>query len=83
MTDENQNSVEQARTLLYLVVVNDEEQYSIWSQDRELPAGWRHAGFAGSRDACLSHIETVWTNILPKSVRIASSGLGDYGSQPG
>lgn len=53
----------------FLVVVNDEEQYSVWTADRELPAGWRAAGFRGSRDRCLAHIETVWTDITPKSVR--------------
>jgi amino acid adenylation domain-containing protein len=45
----------------YLVVVNDEGAHSIWPGSRPLPAGWRSAGFAGSRDACLAHIDTVWT----------------------
>lgn len=42
------------------VVVNDAAQYSIWPQDRPVPAGWRAAGFTGPRSACLAHIETVW-----------------------
>lgn len=53
----------------YLVVVNDEEQYSIWFADRDLPAGWRADGFAGSRDECLAHIEATWTDMRPRSVR--------------
>ena len=53
----------------YVVVVNDEEQYSIWPVDRELPAGWRSEGTTGSRDECLSHIEQVWTDMRPRSLR--------------
>jgi MbtH protein len=53
----------------YDVVVNDEEQYSIWPTDRELPAGWRTVGVSGSKDECLAHINEVWTDITPLSVR--------------
>lgn len=55
----------------HIVVINDEEQYSIWPAFRELPAGWYDAGFRGTRDACLDHIEVVWTDITPRSVREA------------
>ncbi len=55
----------------FLVVRNDEEQYSIWSADRDLPAGWQEAGFAGSREECLTHIDGVWTDMRPRSVREA------------
>ncbi|WDZ82469.1 MbtH family protein [Micromonospora cathayae] len=55
----------------FLVVRNDEEQYSIWSADRELPAGWQDTGFAGTREECLAHIDTVWTDMRPRSVREA------------
>jgi MbtH protein len=53
----------------YTVVVNDEQQFSIWRSDRELPAGWRAEGVTGSKDECLDHIETVWTDMRPRSVR--------------
>jgi len=53
----------------YLVVVNDEEQYSIWWADRELPAGWRPEGAQGPREECLAHIERVWTDMRPLSLR--------------
>lgn len=53
----------------WLVVVNDEEQYSIWAAATPLPAGWRASGFTGSREACLAHIEEVWTDMRPLSVR--------------
>ncbi|UFZ03304.1 MbtH family NRPS accessory protein [Bradyrhizobium ontarionense] len=53
----------------YLVVVNHEEQYSIWTSDRELPAGWTAVGKSGSREECLAYIEEVWTDMRPLSLR--------------
>jgi MbtH protein len=53
----------------YKVVVNEEEQYSIWFADRESPAGWREAGKQGLKQECLSYIEEVWTDIRPLSLR--------------
>ncbi|MGW3044486.1 MbtH family protein [Kitasatospora sp. NPDC001159] len=53
----------------WAVVVNHEEQYSVWPARRELPAGWRALGFTGSRDECLEHISTVWTDLRPLSLR--------------
>lgn len=52
-----------------LVVVNHEEQYSVWDRDRALPPGWSATGFEGSRQECLDHIDTVWTDMRPLSVR--------------
>lgn len=54
---------------LYRAVVNDEEQYSIWPENRELPLGWRDAGQAGSKEECLAYIEQVWTDMRPRSLR--------------
>jgi MbtH protein len=56
----------------YRVVVNDEEQYSIWPQERELPAGWFDTGFSGPKESCLDHIERVWVDMRPRSLREAS-----------
>ncbi|GAA4231706.1 MbtH protein [Streptosporangium album] len=53
----------------YLVVRNDEEQYSIWPAGQSLPAGWHDTGFSGARQECLDHIETVWTDMRPLSLR--------------
>jgi MbtH protein len=53
----------------YLVVVNHEEQYSVWPATSRPPAGWTATGFAGTREDCLAHIETVWPDIRPRSVR--------------
>jgi MbtH protein len=54
---------------IYRVVVNHEEQYSIWPADRELPLGWTDAGKSGDKDACLAHIREVWTDMRPLSLR--------------
>jgi MbtH protein len=54
---------------LFHVVVNHEEQYSIWPADRELPAGWRAEGKSGTRKECLDHIERSWTDMRPLSLR--------------
>jgi MbtH protein len=62
----------------YRVVVNDEEQYSIWPLHKRNALGWRDAGFAGTKDECLSHIESVWSDLRPRSLREqleAASGM--------
>jgi MbtH protein len=56
-------------TTSYTVVVNDEEQYSIWPAGREMPLGWREVGTAGSKAHCLSYIDEVWTDMRPLSLR--------------
>jgi len=53
----------------YRVVMNHEEQYSMWFAERDLPAGWTATGFEGSKDDCLAHIDEVWTDMRPKSLR--------------
>ncbi len=53
----------------YIVVINHEEQYSIWPEYRELPLGWFDAGKRGSKDECLAHITEVWTDMRPLSLR--------------
>jgi len=59
---------------LYEVVVNDEDQYSVWPSGRDVPAGWRTIGVSGTRDECLDHIEQVWTDMRPRSLRQAGPG---------
>jgi MbtH protein len=58
----------------YHVVVNDEDQYSIWAVEQPIPAGWNHDGFTGPREACLAHIDEVWTDMRPRSVRQYTQG---------
>ncbi len=54
---------------IYKVVINHEEQYSIWPNDREEPLGWKAVGKAGLKAECLSYIEEVWTDMRPLSLR--------------
>lgn len=54
---------------IYKVVVNHEEQYSIWPLDRENPLGWNDAGKTGRKQECLDYIKEVWTDMRPLSVR--------------
>ncbi|MEA1671911.1 MbtH family protein [Nitrospirillum sp. BR 11163] len=58
------------------VVINGEEQYSIWPDHKPLPAGWQAVGVSGTRDECLAHIETVWTDMRPLSLRRALEVAG-------
>ena len=53
----------------YKVVLNHEEQYSIWPAERKCPLGWREAGKSGPKDVCLAYIKEVWTDMRPLSVR--------------
>ncbi|HEU5331179.1 MAG TPA: MbtH family NRPS accessory protein [Actinocrinis sp.] len=53
----------------YRVVRNDEEQYSVWPADRDLPLGWYAEGTEGPRSACLDHIGRIWTDMRPASLR--------------
>ena len=56
-------------TTIYKVVVNHEEQYSIWPADRENPAGWRDGGKQGLKAECLAYVDEVWTDMRPLSLR--------------
>lgn len=64
----NENEDPENNTI-YAVVVNHEEQYSIWPVGREIPLGWQEAGKQGSKDECLAYIESVWTDMRPLSLR--------------
>jgi MbtH protein len=55
---------------LYKVVVNHEQQYSIWPADRGNALGWSDAGKTGSKTECLSYIDQVWTDMRPLSLRV-------------
>ena len=54
---------------VYQVVLNHEEQYSIWPADRDIPEGWRAEGKTGPKAECLSYIDEVWTDMRPLSLR--------------
>jgi MbtH protein len=70
---------------VYTVVVNGEEQYSIWPAGREIPAGWRSAGRTGPKAECLAYINDTWTDMRPLSLRTSvasASGPGLATSRP-
>mgnify|MGYP000852312486 CR=1 FL=1 len=60
---------EQSDTTIYTVVVNHEEQYSIWPADKELALGWKAVGKTGTKKECLDYIKEVWTDLRPDSLR--------------
>lgn len=65
-------------TAIYKVVLNDEEQYSIWRAERANAPGWKDAGKSGTKSECLSYIKEVWTDMRPLSLRnkMHEQGLG-------
>ena len=65
MSEEDEDGTE------YVAVINDEEQYSIWPVDRPIPAGWRAVDVRGTEESCLAYIEEHWTDMRPRSVRLA------------
>ncbi|MET8975606.1 MbtH family protein [Streptomyces sp. NPDC004539] len=69
MQKPSQGDTAKVSTSIYRVVVNNEEQYSIWPAHRGLPAGWTPEGFEGSRPECLARIDQVWTDMRPASIR--------------
>ncbi len=71
MTENDTNS-----PIMYSVVVNHEEQYSVWPTYRELPLGWSRVGRTGPKSECLEYIEKVWTDMRPLSLRRAMTGTG-------
>jgi MbtH protein len=56
------------------VVINHEEQYSIWPTTRAAPPGWNNVGVTGSKAECLEYINKTWTDMRPLSLRSASQG---------
>ncbi len=61
--------------MIYKVVVNHEEQYSIWPADRDNALGWHDAGKSGPKRECLDYIEQVWTDMRPLSLRRKMAAL--------
>ena len=70
------NHDETEDTTIYNVVVNHEEQYSIWPAHRENTLGWRNVGKTGSKSECLAYIKEVWTDMRPLSLRLKMEGQG-------
>lgn len=60
---------DQKNSKTYKVVINSEEQYSIWFTNKETPLGWKDVGKSGTKDECLAYIKEVWTDLRPLSLR--------------
>jgi MbtH protein len=60
---------EKEDTTIYNVVVNHEEQYSIWPEYKEIPLGWKAVGKKGLKQECLDYVSEVWTDMRPLSLR--------------
>ena len=63
------SSLDSEDTTIYKVVVNHEEQYSIWPAYRDNPVGWNDVGKTGSKEECLDYVKEVWTDMRPLSLR--------------
>ncbi len=63
------NNEEREDNRTYRVVLNHEEQYSIWPADRDNALGWFDAGRQGTKEECLAYIKDVWTDMRPLSLR--------------
>jgi MbtH protein len=61
----------------FVVLVNDEEQYSLWRSQKEIPTGWRLCGMAGSKDECSKYVDEIWTDMRPLSLRRQGSIKGN------
>lgn len=54
---------------IFRVLVNHEEQYSLWPEWKAIPAGWRDTGVQGEKATCVAHVDQVWTDMRPLSLR--------------
>jgi MbtH protein len=63
----------------YQVLVNHEEQYALYPSARELPDGWTPAGFSGTEDECVAHVDACWSDTRPRSVRTAAAAPAHRG----
>jgi MbtH protein len=68
--DENEDKA------IYKVVINHEEQYSIWPIERDSPLGWKEVAKTGSKIECLAYINEVWTDMRPLSLRRKMEEVG-------
>lgn len=74
---------EQEDTTTYKVVMNHEEQYSLWPADQGAPLGWQEVGKSGPRAECLAYIQEVWTDMRPLSLRKQMEEAARHREQPG
>ncbi len=61
--------MDKEENIIFRVVVNHEEQYSLWPSFKDIPSGWKATGITGSKQDCLAYIEKTWTDMRPLSLR--------------
>ncbi len=59
----------------FVVVINIEDQYSIWPKKKDIPYGWEAIDKFGSKDECLSYIKEVWKDLRPKSLKDSTANI--------
>ena len=62
---------------LYIVLINEEEQYSLWRKDIKIPAGWSAVGPEGNKAECMKYVDEVWTDMRPLSLRRSMAAASD------
>lgn len=67
-------------TRTYIVLINHEEQYSLWPHGKAVPDGWRTVGKEGSKDDCVKYVDEVWTDMRPLSLRKKMDEAAEYPS---
>lgn len=70
----------QETTPLYKVLINGEEQYSLWPLYLENPRGWHETGTSGTKEECLAYVKEVWTDMRPLSLRQRMAAAALQGS---
>src|SRR5262245_55237084 len=77
---EELSSGERQDATVYKVLINHEEQYSIWPADRDIPLGWSDTGKSGLKPECLAHVKVVRIDMRPLSLRKKMEKMGDLQS---
>lgn len=70
-------TLDEDSTVLYRVILNHEEQYTIHRLDRDIPPGWKPDGMEGTKAECLAHIDVVWTDMRPLSLRQRTASVSE------
>jgi MbtH protein len=58
----------------HIVLINDEEQYSLWPIFKKIPGGWKSVGKEGTEEECMKYVDEVWTDMRPRSLRLRMEG---------
>jgi MbtH protein len=66
----------------YVVLINDEEQYSLWPKHKKIPEGWRAVEMEGSQEQCSAYVDRVWTDMRPLSLRKTMAAEAAEGDGP-